>query len=313
MRCLLTRCGLTALLAFWSLVLSEASSWAIAPLSVQQVAPGIYVHHGVHEEATPENMGAIANIGFIVGSTAVAVVDTGGSFREGEALIAAIHQVTRLPIRYVINTHFHPDHVLGNAAFSDLKPIFVAHANLPRGLAARSADYLAMEKANLGSAFDGTQIVLPQHLVATTERLDLGGRTLLLQAYPPAHTDADLTVLDEKTATLFAGDLLFLERVPSVDGSILGWLKAIDQLAAVKAVRAIPGHGPVSAPWPQALADEKRYLSLLVKETREQLEAGHSLQDAVKSVGLSERSKWQLFDGYNQRNVTTAYTELEWE
>ena len=130
------------------------------------------------------------------------MIDTGGSFREGAALIAAIRRVTRLPIRYVINTHFHPDHVLGNAAFAGLKPIFVAHANLPRGLATRSADYLAMEKADLGNAFGGTQIILPQHLVAATERLDLGGRILLLHAYPPAHTDADLTVLEDKRRTL---------------------------------------------------------------------------------------------------------------
>lgn len=286
-------------------------------MTVQEVAPGIYVHQGVHAEATPENLGGIANIGFIVGDRSVAVIDTGGSFREGQKLLAAIRQVTSLPVAYVINTHFHPDHILGNAAFLASKPVFIAHVNLPRGLMARKLDYLASAKANLGPAFAGTDIVLPQHLVRTVEQIDLGHRQLTLTAYPPAHTDADLTVLDDRTGTLFTGDLLFCQRIPAVDGSILGWLKVIDQLQQVRADRAVPGHGPVSVPWPAALADERRYLSGIVDATRLQLKAGHGLQEAVEFIDAAnsktEKSKWQLFDDYNGRNITAAYTELEWE
>jgi len=300
---------LVALLT-WAAVSPAA---AVAPLSVAAVAPGVFVHQGVHEEATVANQGGIANIGFVVGDAAVAVIDSGGSPAEGRALLAAVRQVTTLPVRYVINTHFHPDHVMGNAAFRSPGTIFIAHANLPRALAARRETYLANLAAVLGPDAVKDAIVIPDHLVAAKESIDLGHRRLDLTAYPPAHTDSDLTVLDEKTGTLWAGDLVFLERVPAIDGSILGWLKAIAALRQVEARRVIPGHGPISAPWPAALDDEQRYLQTLVVETRQLLKDGGSLTDATTKVGLSERSRWLLFDSYNARNVTAAYTELEWE
>ncbi|MEO8333109.1 MAG: MBL fold metallo-hydrolase, partial [Gallionella sp.] len=100
------------------------------PLSVVQVAPGIYVHHGVHRDINIDYGGDICNIGFIVGSKGVAVIDTGGSPKIGAQLRAAIRKVTDLPILYVINTHVHPDHVLGNAAFKGDQPTFVGHEKL---------------------------------------------------------------------------------------------------------------------------------------------------------------------------------------
>ena len=110
-------------------------------LAVIEIAPGIFVHNGVHEEAVPANDDAIANIGFIVGNEAVAVIDPGGSAREGRELRAAIRTLTDRPIRYVILTHVHPDHIFGAAAFRDDHPDFVGHAKLPGALAQRGEYY----------------------------------------------------------------------------------------------------------------------------------------------------------------------------
>lgn len=284
-----------------------------APLPVEEVAPGIYVHHGADEEATVANAGGIANIGFVVGDAAVAVIDSGGSPMEGRALLAAIRAVTRLPVRFVINTHFHPDHVMGNAAFVGEGAEFIGHKNLPMGLMARRDSYVAGYEGVFGAGSAKDAIVVPLRLVADRETIDLGHRVLEIRAFPTAHTDSDLIVIDGASQTLFAGDLVSLERIPAIDGSVLGWLKAIAALRKIPVDRVVPGHGPVTAPWPAALDPEQAYFELLVRDTRKLIAAGGSLQQATDTIGLSARGHWLLFDSYNARNVTAAYTELEWE
>jgi quinoprotein relay system zinc metallohydrolase 2 len=286
---------------------------ASAPLPVREIAAGLFVHEGLHELASPGNLGTIANLGFVVGAEAVAIVDSGGSARGGEALRAAVRRVTGRPIRYVIASHVHPDHLFGHAAFLADAPTFVGHARLPAALAARGAFYVDTLQEALGAAAAGTAVVPPVLLVEDELELDLGGRRLTLRAHPTAHTDNDLSVYDHASGTLWLADLLFLERVPVIDGSLLGWLALLDSLRARPAERVVPGHGPASAPWPAALAPLERYLSRLRDETRALLAAGGTLEEATERVGWAEQDQWLLFDVHHRRNVTAAFTELEWE
>jgi quinoprotein relay system zinc metallohydrolase 2 len=283
-------------------------------LVMSEPAAGVFIHIGSLALMTRDNEGAIANVGFVIGRDAVAVIDTGGSAREGRKLLAAIRTRTEKPIRYVISTHAHPDHVFGHAAFENEGAVFVGHRNMPRALAMRGQFYLDAYRRSMGhELMADVKIIPPTQLVADEAKLDLGGRRLALKAWPTAHTDNDLTVLDEVSGTLFAGDLVVTKHVPVLDGSILGWLAVMDELAQIPAKRVLPGHGPVVDDWQGALANQRRYLERLTKDVRGLISRGATLAVAARSAGLAEKDRWNLFEDYNARNATAAFAELEWE
>ncbi|AZO00969.1 quinoprotein relay system zinc metallohydrolase 2 [Mesorhizobium sp. M9A.F.Ca.ET.002.03.1.2] len=281
---------------------------------VRNVADGVFAFQGVDELMSAANQGAISNLGAVVGTDAVAVIDSGGSLVEAHAFIGAIGKMTAKPVRYLINTHMHPDHIFGNAAFRGIGATIVGHHNLPRALEARGTFYLQSFREQIGDALmKGIEIVPPTSLVDDRLQLDLGGRVLELQAWKAAHTDNDLTVFDGATGTLFAGDLVFVGSLPTLDGSLLGWLRQMDALAAIGAARVVPGHGPVPTDWPRALTAERHYFEALAHDIRKAIADGMPLSEAVKTAGRSERGNWHLFDEYNERNATAAFAELEWE
>ena len=313
----LPRVGLVGLVRLVAIAMASVVAHAAEPLfSVTQIAPGVYLHHGLQEDWLPGNGGDIANLGFIVGSRCVAVVDTGGSPAVGRRLRASIAATTKLPVCYVINTHAHVDHVLGNAAFIKDAPAFVASARYGAALGARE-DYIAHEvERDFKETLTHADFVAPT-LTATAGKpleLDLGGRILRLEAWPTAHTNNDLTIYDTQTKTLFLGDLLFAGHLPVVDGSLRGWLNDLATLRERTDVAlAVPGHGETGTAWPAALDAEQRYLAALLRDTRAAIKAGRTLQQAVDSVACDGASSWLLVDQFHKRNVTAAFAELEWE
>ncbi len=279
---------------------------------INEVAAGVFVHRGRHVGLDDPARGDSANIGFVVGAKCVAVIDTGGSVDTGRALLAAIHARTARPICYVIDTHGHFDHVLGNAAFDGEGAEFVAHAGLPAVLAA-SADYFVERFAD--ALRDGARtaaVTMPTRLVETTLVLDLGDRRLELAAVPPAHTGADLTVLDATTGTLFTGDLVFMERLPVLDGDLRGWLAWMVRAREVPVRRIVPGHGPDSAPWPGGGDAQRDYLERVLATARKAVAAGEFLDEVVGRAQAAPPAGWRVTEPH-ARNVSKAYRELEWE
>lgn len=282
-------------------------------LTVTEVAKGIYVHFGKHELPDHLNHGAIANIGFIVGDFCVAVVDTGGNPEQGFALKKAIEKTTKKPVCYVINTHVHPDHIYGNIAFKLPGVKFIGHHKLARAMFARGDYYINKAAEQLDIELTAQNIIPPDKSVKKMMVIDLGGRKLNLTAHPTAHTDNDLTVYDQNTKTMWMSDLLFLEHLPVIDGSLKGWIKELENMEKRHYKVVIPGHGPLVTDWPKSMLAEKNYLQILLTEIRTMIKQGQFLEQAVDEVGYSEKNKWKLFDQFHKRNVTTAFAELEWE
>ena len=281
--------------------------------AIESLGNGIYVHHGKHLDIDTGYQGDICNISFVVGSKGVTVIDTGGSFKTGNKLREAIKKVTDKPILYVINTHVHPDHIFGNAAFLQDHAQFVGHEKLATAMQLRKETYDKLNIKYMGDDAKGSEIVKPTVQVKEPINLDLGDRTLTVTPYHNAHTNTDVSVIDSKTSTLFTGDLLFIERTPVIEGDIKGLIAVIDTLKTYPVKQVVPGHGPFTKDWVTALNNEQRYLNALLTDIRANIKAGKSMSEAMDTAAAGEKEKWLLFDIANRRNVNTLYPALEFE
>jgi quinoprotein relay system zinc metallohydrolase 2 len=304
----------TAFIATLALLFATAvHASGTAEFAVEEIASGVYLHRGAVADIDSPARADSANIGFIVGRECVAVIDSGGAIDTGRALKAAITSVTALPVCYVINTHVHFDHVLGNGAFADGKVRFVGHAELADVLFANREFFAENFVTELhGTAGDGPVTQPDLHVEAQLE-LDLGGRTLLLVAHRTAHTTTDLTVYDPHTTTLWTGDLLFRERLPLLDGSLHGWLSWMALAMTNTYAVVVPGHGPPDPAWPSGAQSQLRYLRALRDDTRTAIAAGQLIEDAQATVAAEELAHWVLRERAHRVNVSRAYRELEWE
>lgn len=230
-----------ALLLMFGLPVQAAPDYRLEP---RQIAPDTWLVEGRTENFSKDNGGDIVNVAFLATDAGVLVIDTGPSRRYGEALRAAIGRVTDAPVRRVLLTHHHPDHVLGNQAFADV-PI-AALAGTAR-LMAEEGDAMAENMYRLvGDWMRGTEVVLPDETLEPGV-LAFGGHRLRLLALQ-GHTGADLAILDETTGVLFAGDLVFHDRAlttPHTPG-IDAWLADLDRLGVLAWSLVVPGHGPIA-------------------------------------------------------------------
>ncbi len=283
-------------------------------LQVVPVASGVYAQLGVHEMMSVTNLGSIGNSGFIVGAESVAVIDPGGSPEAGSRLKQAIEKVTDLPVEYLVLTHFHPDHVAGAVAFLDT-PHVLAHENYARAMAQRAQFYLDRFSELLPGTV--TQVFrLPTQTVPAGEtiNIDLGDRMLSIEAYPLAHTDNDVTVHDLQTNTLWASDLVFAQRTPSLDGSLGGWLDVMSMLEKRSYSLIVPGHG-LPASWSVLAPPQSRYLQVLRDDVREFIAKSTSLSKVLEQHEKQSdgNAQWQLYEAQHGTNLAKTYSELEWE
>jgi quinoprotein relay system zinc metallohydrolase 1 len=213
-------------------------------LKPRQIAEDTWLLEGSTDNFAKNNGGNIVNTAFIVTGQGVVVIDTGPSKRYGEALRKAIAATTGKPVIQVLLTHHHPDHVLGNQAFTDV-PIGALAGTTE--LLHQQGDAMAENMYRLvGDWMRGTEVVLPTQTL-TSGVQSFGDHDLRLLSLG-GHTGADLAILDQKTGVLFAGDLVFYQRALTTPNSpgLSVWLADIATLQGLPWTLIVPGHGPVA-------------------------------------------------------------------
>tara|TARA_Y100001954_G_C15699995_1_gene547245 strand:- start:79 stop:1011 length:933 start_codon:yes stop_codon:yes gene_type:complete len=290
--------------------------------SISEVAKGVYVHYGVHEDANEKNEGDIANLGFIVGEKSIMVIDTGGTQLIAKKLLNKIKEISNLPISHVVITHSHPDHFFGTEVFLNEKPLIVGHEKLNRSLLTNFEFYKNLQYSNIKlDIINNAKPVTADLLVEIkeTKEIDLGDRIIEIKAWGSGHTDNDLSVLDKKTKVLWSENI-FVTRVPSIRASILGWKKNLEEILEMDLELIVPGHGN-AIPKNEAVMPMLNYFNRIINQLRDFIEKNVSLQESINKILQNEilnpeevnKENWLLFTEYHYSNITKAYTELEWE
>lgn len=211
-------------------------------LAPQRIAEDTWVLIGRTEDITRANGGNIANAAFVVTSEGVVVIDSGPSRRYGEQMKAAIARLTDRPVVRVFNTHHHPDHFLGNQAFTGVP--LVALPATQAGMRDEGGAFADNMYRMAGDWLSGTEARVA-NMPAMAGRMNIGGHEFELVALE-GHTAGDLVIVDRTTGVLFAGDLVFLDRAPTTPhASISRWEAALDTLSKLGVKQTVPGHGPV--------------------------------------------------------------------
>jgi glyoxylase-like metal-dependent hydrolase (beta-lactamase superfamily II) len=216
--------------------------------TLQKLSDHVYAYVGV-TNASPSANSFGANSGVVIGEDAVLVVDTLMSAKEADKLLADIKKVTDKPIKYAVNTHYHPDHAWGNEVFVNEGAAVIGHEN--SRLAAPRSEYELLHAKEFGLTdqdMEGTVLKFPTVTFKDALRVDLGGGVAVELSYPGAtHTDGSITAFVPGDKVLFMGDMLFTKYHPYIgEGDIPSWLKVLSGLEKTPALVIVPGHGPVS-------------------------------------------------------------------
>lgn len=290
-------------------VRAEAPDYHLAP---EAVADGVYVLWGAQDALTPENGGAIANSGFIVGDEAVLAIDPGPTALFAQQLLDTIRGVTELPVKEAVVTHHHPDHAFGIEATVEAGIPVLMHPAAAKLLAREGETLLGFMTELVGEAWTaGTRIGAPTLAVETPQTIDLGGRAITVTPMTGGHTPGDLIVFDEKTRTLFAGDLVFIGRAATVPhADIPTWRAHVAALKAMNWRELVPGHGPLVND-PAMLDTLDAYLAYLDDFARAAWNRGDSPAEALMEP-LPERFRGLAqVDVEFQRSLLSLFERFE--
>ena len=293
-------------LLFLFLLISLSAFCADTPdFTIKKIGDGVYA------AISPDRSKAGSNAGFIVGSNGVAVVDTFVGVEPAKELLAEIRKVTTLPIRYVINTHYHLDHTGGNAVFAEAGATILAHRNLRGWLRTENLKFFGAspkpeDKARVEA------LVLPDIVYSDALDIYLGSRLIQVR-YMLGHTGGDSVVFVPDANVIFGGDLIWQHHLPNlIDASTQPWIQTLDKLLADHASATfVSGHGDLATA--ADVRDFRDYINILrvdVAKAQAGGKSGQELVDAVTAELKEKYGQWGFFDHFVGRNIQQTADEL---
>jgi len=283
-------------------------------LKPTRVAPDVYAVIGDLGNQSYANDGFNNNLGFVVGTDGVLVINTGPTLRVAQALHAAIKQVTPKPIKWVVNLNSQSHNWLGNDYFKRLGIPILAHTGASRLMHELGVGQLQVAQALLKEKATGATLAYPSEILGDSRALQLGKTKIELRHFGPAHTAGDIVVWLPEQKILFTGDIVFTQRLLGVlpVGNSGGWVKAFDAAMALKPSIVVPGHGHVTD-IQTATRDTRDYLTHLRSAAQAVLAKNGSLQDAVDKTDQSKFKHLLNFELLAKRNMNQVFTEMEQE
>lgn len=308
--------GWAALTLLLSMVLALASPAAGAAPAVQtqHVAGGAWFVQGEAALGSVANRNYISNAGFIVTTAGVVVIDALGSPALAEELLAAIRLVTSQPVRYVIVTHYHADHIYGLQVFKHLGATVIAHREGQEYLNSDTAQrrLIASREALFPWINERTRLVPADRWLDADTVLEVGDERLIIRHAGPAHTPEDLVVYAERAKVLFAGDLVFRGRIPYVGlADSQAWIATLSGLIALAPSVIVPGHGALSTQPLLDLALTRDYLQFLRRSMGEAAERMEPFDEAYARTDWSAFEQLPLFRAANRINAYNTYLLME--
>lgn len=279
-------------------------------LKPEKVNATTYCFFGLAEAMDEHNNGNMVNSCFVNMGESYLVIDSGPTYRFAKQAYTKMKEIQALPVSFVINTHTHDDHWLGNAYYKELGVDILGSEEFANEAKVQET---RMQKRITKEAYEGTIQVFPNLFVEGEKTLEIDGKKVIIKSVnKKAHSKSDLFIYIPKYAILFAGDLVFNERIPSIrDGNLKNWIEALERIKSMDLEYIIGGHGKLVDK--DSVDATYKYLNELAEGVSLALEEGADITQTLESVKMENFKDFKMYEDLHRNNVGAAYRILEWE